>query len=206
MTRFTFKSALLPVALLAAAPVVLNAQVSDPAPAAAQAGNYDVETSHTRVGFAVNHFGFSDWFGEFADVTGTLSIDPAKIEKAKVAVTIPVATVSTTNATLDGELVSADWFDAETYPTIQFVSTKVVRTGERTADVTGNLTFHGVTKPVTLKASFNAGGVNPMSKAYTVGFNASGTIKRSEFGVTKYVPVVGDDVTLRISAAFEKAE
>lgn len=206
MTRFTFKSALLPVALLAAAPVVLNAQVSDPAPAAAQAGNYKVETSHTRVGFAVNHFGFSDWFGEFADVTGTLSIDPAKIEKAKVAVTIPVATVSTTNATLDGELVSADWFDAETYPTIQFVSTKVVRTGERTADVTGNLTFHGVTKPVTLKASFNAGGVNPMSKAYTVGFNASGTIKRSDFGVTKYVPVVGDDVTLRISAAFEKAE
>ncbi|MBH0112158.1 polyisoprenoid-binding protein [Novosphingobium sp. YJ-S2-02] len=206
MTKFTFKSVLLPVALLAAAPVVLNAQVSDPAPAAAQAGNYDVETSHTRVGFAVNHFGFSDWFGEFADVTGTLSIDPAKIEKAKVAVTIPVATVSTTNATLDGELVSADWFDAETYPTIQFVSTKVVRTGERTADVTGNLTFHGVTKPVTLKASFNAGGVNPMSKAYTVGFNASGTIKRSEFGVTKYVPVVGDDVTLRISAAFEKAE
>ena len=206
MTRFTFKSTLLPVALLAAAPVVLHAQVSDPAPAAAQAGNYKVETSHTRVGFAVNHFGFSDWFGEFADVTGTLSIDPARIEKAKVAVTIPVATVSTTNATLDGELVSADWFDAETYPTIQFVSTKVVRTGERTADVTGNLTFHGVTKPVTLKASFNAGGVNPMSKAYTVGFNASGTIKRSDFGVTKYVPVVGDDVTLRISAAFEKAE
>ena len=206
MTRFTLKSTLLPVALLAAAPVVLHAQVSDPAPAAAQAGNYKVETSHTRVGFAVNHFGFSDWFGEFADVTGTLSIDPARIEKAKVAVTIPVATVSTTNATLDGELVSADWFDAETYPTIQFVSTKVVRTGERTADVTGNLTFHGVTKPVTLKASFNAGGVNPMSKAYTVGFNASGTIKRSDFGVTKYVPVVGDDVTLRISAAVEKAE
>lgn len=206
MRSFRMKSALLPLALLAAAPVVLHAQVSDPAPAAAQAGNYTVETSHTRVGFAVNHFGFSDWFGEFADVTGTLAIDPAKIEQAKLAVSIPVATVSTTNATLDGELKAADWFDATTYPTMKFVSTKVVRTGERTADVTGNLTFHGVTKPVTLKTSFNAGGVNPMSKAYTIGFNATGTIKRSEFGVTKYVPVVGDEVTLRISAAFEKAK
>ena len=201
----TLKSAFLPLALLAAAPVVLHAQIADPAPAAAQAGNYDVETSHTRVGFAVSHFGFSDWFGEFADVTGSLYLDPADVTRSRLAVSIPVATIATTNATLDEELRSAEWFDAAAYPTIRFVSTKVERTGERTADVTGNLTFHGVTRPVTLKASFNGGGVNPMNKAYTVGFNATGTIKRSDFGVTKYVPVVGDEVTLRISAAFEKA-
>lgn len=205
MPKLTLKSAFLPLTLLAAAPVVIHAQVADPNPAVAQAGSYNVETSHTRVGFSVSHFGFSDWFGEFADVTGSLTLDPADVTKAKLAVSIPVDTIATTNTTLDEELRSADWFDAAAYPKITFVSTKVVRTGERTADVTGNLTFHGVTKPVTLKASFNGGGVNPMNKAYTVGFNATGTIKRSEFGVTKYVPVVGDEVTLRISAAFEKA-
>ena len=206
MTRSFLKSALIPVALLASVPAILHAQAADPAPAAAQAGTYKVETSHTRVGFSLMHFGFSEWYGEFADVTGSLSIAPAKIENTKLAVSIPVATVSTTNATLDEELVSADWFDAEGHPTITFVSTKVKRTGERTADVTGNLTFHGVTKPVTLHASFNAGGVNPMSQAYTLGFNATGTITRSDFGVKNYVPAVGDEVTLRISAAFEKGE
>jgi len=205
MPKLTLKSALFPLALLAAAPVVIHAQVADPSPAAAQAGSYTVESSHTRVGFSVSHFGFSDWFGEFANVTGSLALDPADVTRSKLAVSIPVATIATTNTTLDDELRSAEWFDAGAYPAITFVSTKVERTGERTADVTGNLTFHGVTKPVTLKASFNGGGVNPMNKAYTVGFNATGTIKRSDFGVTKYVPVVGDEVTLRISAAFEKA-
>lgn len=206
MNHLFLKSALIPVALLASVPVVLYAQIADPAPAAAQAGSYKVESSHTRVGFSVLHFGFTDYYGEFSGVTGSLSIDPAKIGDAKLAVTIPVASIDTTNDTLDGELRDPTWFDAAQYPTMEFVSTKVTRTGERTADVTGNLTFHGVTKPVTLHASFNGGGVNPMSKAYTLGFNATGTIQRSDFGVAKYVPVVGDEVTLRISAAFEKAE
>ncbi len=206
MTLSSIKSALLPVALLAAIPAVAYAQGADPAPAAAQAGNYTVEPSHTRVGFSVLHFGFTEYYGEFSGVSGTLSLDPKKVESAKLAVTIPVASIDTTNDTLDGELRDPSWFDAAKYPTMTFVSTKVTRTGERTADVTGNLTFHGVTKPVTLHASFNAGGVNPMDKAYTLGFNATGTITRSDFGVTKYVPMVGDNVTLRISAAFEKAK
>lgn len=206
MTRSTLKLALLPVALLASVPAVLYAQAADPAPAAAQAGSYNVEPSHTRVGFSVLHFGFTDYYGEFSGVSGTLSLDPENVAGAKLAVTIPVASIDTTNDTLDGELRDPTWFDAAKYPTMTFVSTKVTRTGERTADVTGNLTFHGVTRPVTLHASFNAGGVNPMSKAYTLGFNATGTIQRSDFGVTKYVPMVGDSVTLRISAAFEQAK
>lgn len=205
MTRTFFKTTLLSAALLAA-PTALFAQAADPAPAAAQAGSYAVEPGHTRVGFSVLHFGFTDYYGEFSGVSGSLTLDPAKVADAKVAISIPVASIETTNDTLNEELRDPTWFDAAKYPTIEFVSTKVTRTGERTADVTGNLTFHGVTKPITLHASFNAGGVNPMDKAYTLGFNATGTIKRSDFGVTKYVPMVGDNVTLRISAAFEKGK
>lgn len=195
-------------AALAATPVLVDAQapVANPAPAAVKAGNYNVESSHTRVQFAVSHMGFSDWYGDFTGVTGSLSLDPKAPARAKVNVTIPVASVSTTNATLDGELKDPNWFDAAKYPVITFVSTKVTPTGPRTASIAGNLTFHGVARPVVLKASFLASGVNPMSKRVTVGFNATTTLKRSDFGVNTYVPLIGDEVALRISAAFEKAD
>lgn len=87
-----------------------------------------------------------------------------------------------------------------------FVSTKVVLTDSNKASITGNLSFHGVTKPVVLAASFNGAGINPLDKKYTVGFDASATIKRSEFGVNTYLPLIGDEATLGISAAFEKAD
>lgn len=186
---------------------VVSAQAPAPAnanPAAIHSGHYAVEPSHTRVGFAVSHIGFTDWFGDFTGVSGTLSLDPRNVASAKVDVTIPTASVVTTNAKLDEELRSADWFDAGKYPTIRFVSTKVTKTGARSAAVTGNLTFHGVTRPVTLEARFNAGGVNPLDKAYTVGFNATAHIRRSDFGVKTYLPLIGDDVAIRISAAFEQ--
>ncbi len=177
---------------------------ANPSPTAVQPGDYAVEPSHTRIGFAVSHMGFTDWYGDFTTVSGTLHLDPRHVAAAQVDVTIPVASISTTNTKLDGELRSADWFDAEHYPTIHFVSTKVVKTGPRTARIEGDLTLHGVTRPAALEASFNAGGVNPLSKAYTVGFNATTRIKRSDFGVKTYLPLIGDDVTVRISAAFER--
>jgi len=80
----------------------------------------------------------------------------------------------------------------------------VVRTGKDTADVTGDLTFHGVTHPETLHVKFNAGGIHPFTKKYTIGFNAEGHLKRSDFGQTTYVPLIGDDVGLIISAEFQK--
>ncbi|HWU03763.1 MAG TPA: YceI family protein [Novosphingobium sp.] len=192
-------------AALAALPGVVQAQSpANPAPAAAQGGTYKVESSHTRVNFTVNHFGFTDWYGDFANATGTLELNPKAIGTSKVDITIPVASVSTTNAKLDEELKSPMFLDAAKYPEIHFVSKQVVRTGPRTARILGELSFHGVTRPVVLEASFNAGGVNPMDKAYTLGFNATAKFKRSDFGVKTYVPVVSDEVTLRISAAFEK--
>ncbi|MEW5998603.1 MAG: YceI family protein [Pseudomonadota bacterium] len=104
---------------------IAQAPVANPAPSAVQAGTYGVETNHTRVQFSVSHMGFSDWYGDFTGVQGTLKLDPKALANSSVTVTIPVARVSTTKATLDGELKDPNWFDAAKYPTITFASTKV---------------------------------------------------------------------------------
>ena len=196
------KSTLLALALAAAPSFALAQSAIDTNPAHVKAGTYQVEPSHTRVLFAVSHMGFTTWYGDFTGVSGSLTLDSAKLADASFDITIPANSVSTTNTKLDGELNSPEWFDTAKYPTIEFKSEKVVRTGKNTALVTGELTFHGVTKPETLKVSFNASGINPLSKQYTIGFNASGEIKRSDFNQKTYVPLIGDDVTLTISAAF----
>jgi len=198
------KSTLLAL-ILAAAPAAALAQAvtaPDTNPAHVKSGTYQVEPSHTRVLFAVSHMGFTTWYGNFTNASGSLTLDPAKLADASFDITIPANTVSTTNTKLDGELNSPEWFDTAKYPTIEFKSETVVRTGKDTALVSGELTFHGVTRPETLKVSFNASGINPISKQYTIGFNASGEIKRSDFNQKTYVPLIGDDVTLTISAAF----
>lgn len=173
-------------------------------PASVQPGAYAVEPYHTRIVFSVNHMGFTTYYGDFTGASGQLSLDPAHPAASAVSVSIPTASVSTTNAMLDSELKGADWFDAAKFPAITFKSTAVQPTGPTTARITGDLTLHGVTRPVVLDARFNAAGVNPLDKAYTVGFDAVAHIRRSDFGVSKYVPLVGDAVDVQISAAFEK--
>ena len=195
-------------ALLSAAGTIAWAQGGVPAdanPAAVTAGRYAVEPGHTRVQFTVSHMGFTNWYGDLTGASGHLTYDPKNPAASQVDVTLPVASVSTTNAKLDDELRSAQWLDAGAYPTIRFVSTRVVRRGPRAGTITGNLTFHGVTRPVTLNAVFNGAGTDPIAKAYTAGFDATTTIRRSDFGVKTYVPLIGDQVDLRISAAFTKA-
>ncbi|EJL32402.1 YceI family protein [Novosphingobium sp. AP12] len=197
-----FASAILAVSFAVSAPII--AQQANNNAAQVEAGKYALDHSHTLVRFTVDHFGISEFFGTLPGATGTLSLDPEAISSARLDVSVPVSTVSTTNKTLDEELAGAEWLDAAKYPTMRFVSTKVAKTGANSADVTGNLTLHGVTRPVTLKATFKAAAVNPMNKAYTLGFNATGVIKRTEFGVSKYAPLVSDETTLSINAAFEK--
>ena len=176
----------------------------NPDPRAVQPGAYKVEPGHTRIEFSLSHMGFSTWWGDFTGASGSLVLDPARPAADQLSVTVPITSVTTTNAKLDGELREPDWLDAAKYPTATFVSTQVTPTGPGNADVMGQLTLHGVTRPVTLHVRFHGAGVNPLSKAYTVGFDAEGMIRRSDFGVMKLVPVVGDEVTLRLSGAFTK--
>ncbi len=199
---------LLALPLLMAAPLLAQeAPPSLPGVADASrvtAGNYQVDASHTQVNWQVNHFGFNDYFGLFGDITGTLDIDPANLGAAKVDITIPIASVATSSAGLTKHLQTPDFFDVAKFATARFVSTGVTVDGQR-AMIKGDLTMLGVTKPVELETRFEGAGANPMNKKATIGFHASTTIKRSDWGMTKYVPMVGDDVKLRISVAFEKA-
>jgi polyisoprenoid-binding protein YceI len=172
-------------------------------PASVKAGDYAVEPNHTQIVFSVLHIGFTYYSGTFSGASGSLHLDSAHPGASTLSVSVPVNSVQTTNTTLDGELKSADWFDAATYPAATFVSTKVVPLGKGDAKIYGNFTLHGVTKPLVLTAHFVGAGPNPLSKKYTVGFAATGIVKRSEYGVTKYVPLVGDDVKLTIAGAFE---
>jgi polyisoprenoid-binding protein YceI len=175
-------------------------------PETVQAGTYAIEPMHTRVLFSVLHMGYTHYYGDFTGVSGKLSIDPKAIGDASVQVSIPVASVSTTNAKLDGELKGGQWLDATADPTITFVSTHVTRTGPTTAKIEGNLTLHGVTRPITLDATFNGAGPHPFNHKFSMGFDAVGHLNRSDFGVKAYVPLISDNVDIIISAAFEKTQ
>ena len=175
-------------------------------PAKAEAGAYAIEPEHTRVRFDVTHFGFTKYDGEFRKVSGTLALDPANPDNSKVDITIATDSVAVPNAKLKEELDGAQWLDAAKFPQITFKSTKVAKTGTDTADVTGDFTLHGVTKPLTLHVKFNAAGTNPVNKHYTSGFEATGKIMRTEFGVKTYAPMISDAVDIDIDAAFEKAK
>ncbi len=175
-------------------------------PAEVQSGTYAVDTNHTQIDFTLLHMGFSNYSGRLNDVTGSLVLSSSAPATSKLSVTVPAATFSTTSEKLDAELKGEQWFDAAKFPTITFVSTKVTPTGKDSATVAGDLTLHGVTKPILLTAHFVGAGTNPLSKKYTVGFEVSGQVKRSDFGVSTYVPLIGDEVTLSIHGAFERQE
>lgn len=195
---------LLPALVLAALSGPALAQVANHEPSKVEAGSYVVEPTHTQVGFGVSHMGFTTYYGHFSNASGTLELTPKDPAGSKLSVTVPTASVDTTSEKLDGELKSEQWFDAAKYPTISFVSTQIVPSGDGEAKVMGNLTMHGVTRPVTFDAKFVGAGTNPLDKKYTVGFAITGVVSRSEFGVKTYVPLIGDEVAITISGAFEK--
>lgn len=214
MKRLT-AAALTSAALLAAALPVLAQDAAPPMalgkPDAAlvRAGSYTADANHTLVGWRVNHLGFNDYFGIFGDVSGTLDIDPANLAAAKVDVTIPVASVVTASKGLTEHLLrpgkdggKPDFFGADPAPA-RFVSTMVTPTGPTTAMIVGNLTLNGKTAPVAIAAKFTGAGPAPMSSKQTVGFEGRATMKRSTFGIDMGIPLVGDDVELDITAAFE---
>jgi polyisoprenoid-binding protein YceI len=194
------------LALIAAIPAAAQAPALPGAPEIARvtAGTYRLEPNHTQIGFGVDHFGFSIFRGFFSQASGSLTFDPANLSKTQLSVTVPIASVRTTSDALNAELASADWFDAAKFPNATFVSTGIMQGPDNTALVDGKLTIHGITKPARMQVHFHGAGTNPMDKALTAGFDARMGFNRSDFGVTKYVPVVSDHVELTIAGAFEK--
>jgi polyisoprenoid-binding protein YceI len=160
---------------------------------------YKLDPGHTMVLFSWNHFGYSNPTADFGLGDGTVVFDEQNPAKSSVDVTLPLASLDTHVPALDKHLKEADFFDADKYPTVTFKSTKVQPLGGHKFNVTGDLTVHGVTKTVVLAATLNKVGPHPMSKAQAIGFDATASIKRSDFGVGAYVPKVGDEISIRIT-------
>lgn len=174
-----------------------------PIVARATAGTYKVDGGHTQVLFTVNHMGFSTYTGQFTQPTGTLVLDPANHANDRVEIVFPIDKVSTTVAALDEHLKKPDFFDAAKFPEGRFVSTRITVRGTN-ATIAGDLTLRGVTRPVVLSAKFVGAGPGMMGAHKTnVGFSATTSIKRSDFGISYGIPLVSDKVDLVINAAFE---
>lgn len=199
------------VAALALAGTTAIAAQPGPQPSAAAtkaaatlpAGSYTVDANHTQVIWSVDHFGFSRLYGMVGGMSGTLDLDPKRPNAARVAIDIPLSGLTVTSPGFARHLATADLFDTAKFPTARFVS-RIVRVRGTQATITGDLTLRGVTKPLTLDARLHGAGANPMNKKQTVGFSATATLKRSDFGLGYAVPAVSDEVKLEITAAFEK--
>lgn len=164
----------------------------------AQSRTYALDPGHTDVVIQWDHFGLAHPHAMFNGISGTLVFDPAHPTQASVEASIPVSSVHTASPALNEHLQAPDFFDAAKYPTITFKSTAVkVGAADNKLLVTGNLSIHGVTKPITLDVTINKVGERQGKPA--VGFIASTTLKRSDFGVSRYVPAVSDEIQINLT-------
>lgn len=197
-----FKSSFLTAAILATSIATASAaSINVPS------GNYVSDAHHTNVLWNVTHFGLSNYYGRFDNVKATLQLDAKDVAKSSLSVEIDPKSVDTNFPgkpnTFNQEIAGAKFFDAAKFNVITFKSKSIHLTGAKTGTVTGDLTFHGVTKPITLQVTLN-GALNPhpMSKKPAIGFSATGQIKRSDFGVNALVGPVSDEVKLVIETEF----
>ena len=167
-------------------------------PAKAEAQRYTFDKLHTQIFFSVEHMGFSHSIGRFLKFDGGFVFDQAAPANTTVDATIDTTSLDMGDATWKEHLSAEGFFNTAKYPSMTFKSTKVDVIDKETATLTGDLTLLGVTKPVTLAVSLNSCGIHPMSKLPTCGFTAMGMLKRSDWGMTQYIPMVGDEVELRI--------
>lgn len=165
----------------------------------AATSTYALDPTHTSVVISWQHFGFSHPTAFIPNASGELKFDSEHPEKSTVNVTLPVTDINTFVPKLTEEFKAPDYFDVAKYPTATFRSTKVIAKGNNQFEVDGNLTLKGITKPVTLLATLNKQGEQPMLKKPAIGFDATGTIKRSDFKIDKYIPAVSDEIQLTLS-------
>ena len=167
---------------------------------------YELDPMHTQVRFSWNHFGYSTMSAAFGEVKADLQLDTTDLTRSKVYVEIPIASVSSGVPKLDTHLQSADFFDAAQFPTATFKSSAVEQTGDKTLKVRGDLTIRGVTRPAVLDVAINQIGTHPMRNGPAAGFDATTTIKRTDFGIDKYAPAVSDDIRIHVSTETHKAK
>ena len=179
-------------------------RASPVAPAELPAGAYRTDPEHASLLFKIDHLGFSQLVGRFDRFDASLDFDPTQPRAARLTVLIDAASIDLNLPKFEQDLRGPDWFDVARFPQARFQSRTIEITGDKTGRVTGDLTLHGVTAPVTLDVTLNGAGDSLITGRYTLGFAAAGTLSRSAFGLGAYAPAVGDQVTLEIHTEFER--
>ena len=165
------------------------------------AGTYTIDGSHTKVVFSIRHMGLSDQYGMFTGIEGSFTLD-ADPTASKLALSFPTASIYTAAKKRDDHLKSPDFFDAKQFPMVEFKSTEIKSTGENTFSVTGDLSLHGATRPVTINLTHGGSATDPdmMGGKFRVGFNGDASFKRSDFGMNFMVGAgLDDEVNLLLS-------
>ena len=184
--------------------LAIAAGLSGAAVSAQAAESYKLDPTHTSVIFIVNHLGFSNFQGRFGGTSGELTLDRENPAASSAIITIDLSKVDTGVEGLDNHMKTADFLNVEQNPTATFKSTSIEMTGDKTATITGDLTLLGQTKPLVLDVTLTGEGDHPMTGDHVLGFGATGTVTRSEYGMNYLVPAVSDEVELQISAEFLK--
>jgi polyisoprenoid-binding protein YceI len=174
--------------------------------ALAEAETYTLDSSHSQVVFSYNHLGFSTTYGMFSGFAGEIMFDEEDPAQSSVEVSMPLMSMFTGWEEREEHFMSEDFFDAAEGDMITFTSTGIEVTGEDTAKITGDLTMNDVTRSVVLDTTLNQQGEHPTQNKPWLGFDATTTLLRSDFGVGNFAPVVSDEVEVRISVEAEKAE
>ena len=173
--------------------------------AAWAADSYELDPTHTYPGFAVSHMGLSVMQGRFNESHGSFVLDKQG-SGSSVKVTVKTASIDSGMEARDQRLRAENFLDVEHFPEMTYASTSIRFTGDKTATVEGNLTLHGVTRPLTLNITDMRCAVHALKKVWACGFEAQGALKRSDYGIKTYLPEVGDEVTLRIEAEGQRIE
>ncbi len=167
------------------------------APAGAQ-DVYRFDPVHTQILFFVGHLGFSHSQGEFLEFTGEFTFDEQDFTSTRVTLTIDAGSLDMDDESWNEQLKGRRYLDVSRFPDIRFAGTGVEPTGDRTATVSGDLTLHGVTRPVAISMRFNRAGTHPLSGRYVAGFSGRTVIRRSDFGIDSDLKWVGDEVEIRL--------
>lgn len=196
------------IVFLLAAASVAYAEFTPPTKEIPQnaSGTYTLDTSHANIFFSANHLGFSNYYGRFNKMEGTLTFDATAPHRSVIEMKVYTGSVDTNNSEMDAKLQDASFLQSQNFPLATFTSTKVTKQGDDKGIITGNLTLLGVTKPITLHVDFNGYAVNQYTRTPTLGFSARGKFKRSDFGMISYIPDVSDEVSLIIEAEFNKLQ
>lgn len=172
-------------------------------PVQVRSGSYVLDSAHGKITWSVDHMGFSTYVGQFTDVTANLDLNVRNPGASKLDASVKTDSVGTFHDGLDKHLKTADFLDTAKFPTAQFKATGIRLVDRDSAKISGNLTLHGVTKPIVIDADFNQAGINPVDKQYSLGFDGEAKIKRSDFGINYGLPLLGDEVTLHLEAEFK---